>query len=70
MLLVPTLDEDESPYDPVNETELNNISSMPFVFVSSCWNLISREIFFRRRMNHESTSGDCPSTGVYISVEG
>jgi hypothetical protein len=55
------------PYDPVKATEENNISSAPFVFISSCWNLISREIFFRRRMNHESISGDCPSTGEYIS---
>jgi len=45
------------------------MSSAPFVFISSCWNLISREIFLRRRMNQESISGDCPSTGEYISVE-
>jgi len=57
------------PYDPVKATEVNNMSSAPFVFINSCWNLISREIFLRRRMNQESISGDCPSTGEYISVE-
>lgn len=43
------------------------MSSAPFAFTSSFWKRSSAATFLRNREKSVSMSGDCPSTGEYIS---